>query len=484
MKKIQKVGLILAAVCLILISAASPLIAGGQQESDGEVSGKIEMTILGIGGWLPSSLGVEMSPLFSEYAKEKYGYEVEFSFEEAPFDALFQKAATSLATKSQEYNLIISDSQWLGAFAEPGWIVDIDELIKENPELDIEWYDPVVEKSYINYPDGTDEMWGLPQEGDAQVLYVRQDLFSDPAEMAAFKAEYGYDLPQTFEDWEKTTFTEYEQMCEFFTRPDEDFYGLSMQYHKNYDYITMDLQPFMFSLGGELWDANTGKFWGVLNSDENAKAMEWNKRMLQYNPPGALNYSLSEKMDAFTQGKVATCFHWAALGSIMTSGNMEGKVMVVPPPAFERADGSLHRVYSVGGQPWVINAYNDEEHMKVAIDFLKWWYSKETQLEFLKRGGLPTTKASLTAPGFEDMAPWLRAFKYMLRDDRIRDFWHEPKYAELLAVQQEGFTAYASGIVSDPKNTLDWIALQQQKIMYDAGRTDIAPPDLDIKLYD
>ena len=101
---------------------------------------KIEMNILGIAGWLPSSLGVKMSPLFADYVKERYGYDVTFGFAEAPFSDLFQKAATSLATKSQEYNIIISDSQWLGALAKPGWILKLNDIIAKNKGLQIPWY--------------------------------------------------------------------------------------------------------------------------------------------------------------------------------------------------------------------------------------------------------------------------------------------------------------------------------------------------------
>jgi multiple sugar transport system substrate-binding protein len=64
----------------------------------------------------------------------------------------------------------------------------------------------------------------------------------------------------------------------------------------------------------------------------------------------------------------------------------------------------------------------------------------------------------------------------MLTTDRARDFWHEPKYSEMLAVQQEGWTAFAAGQVTDAMNTLDWIACQQQKIMFEAGRSEIEPP--------
>ena len=105
-----------------LISAYKPAVAAAQ---DSPLAGKtIDMTILGIAGWPPSRLGVDMAnELFKPFAKETYGYDVNFSFEEAPFESLFQKAATSLQSGSAQYNIIISDSQWLGALAEPGWIV-------------------------------------------------------------------------------------------------------------------------------------------------------------------------------------------------------------------------------------------------------------------------------------------------------------------------------------------------------------------------
>jgi len=79
--------------------------------------------------------------------------------------------------------------------------------------------------------------------------------------------------------------------------------------------------------------------------------------------------------------------------------------------------------------------------------------------------------------GFEDINPWNRAYKYMIITERARDFWHDPKYSELLAVQQEGWTAYAAGQVNDAVNTLEWIACEQQKILFEAGRSEVAPPD-------
>lgn len=434
----------------------------------------IEMNILGIAGWLPSSLGVQMSPLFAEFAKEKYGYDVSFNFAEAPFSDLFQKAATSLATRSQEYNIIISDSQWLGALAQPGWILQLNDIIAQNPELNIDWYSDIVVNTYMKYPDGSDQIWGLPQEGDTIALFIRKDMLDDENERSAFQAKYGTPMPQTFEDFENLTMAEFEKVAEFFTRPDQEMWGTAMQWSRVYDFISCYLYPFMWSQGGEIWDASTGQVVGILNSDINAKAMEENKAWLKYAPPGATNFGIAEGVDLFTQGKIFSCFQWAAVGLVMIPEQLQGKVMVVPPPKHGTGE-SAGRVYTMGGQPWVLNAYNDDAHMRVGIDFLKWWYQPDTALEFAKRGGNPADAATLNSPDFDNINPWNRAYKYMLSDGRSRDFWHHPKYAEMLALQQEGFSAYVTGQNDDAKAVLDYIACGQQQILADVGNAPAVP---------
>lgn len=472
-KTLSTVGVLLI-LAITLVVVPSSIFAQEDHPLKGQT---IDMAIVGIGGWLPSSLGVTMAQeLFTPYALENYGYTTNWTFQEAPFSALQQKAAASLASRSQEYNIIVSDSQWLGAFAEPGWIVKISDLFAEHPEFDLEVYDPVARSTYQVYPDGSNDIWGLPQEGDVIVLFVNKELLLDPDERAAFEAEYGWAMPETFEDFEGLTFEEFEQMAAFFTRPEDDLYGTVMQYSKEYDFMTMYLYPFMFSLGGDIWNPETREVWGILNSEENAQGMEWNKRFLDYQPPGAINFGIAENVDIFTQGKVFSAFQWAAVGLSMITEENKDKVMVVPPPGFEQADGSIKRVYSMGGQPWVVNAFNDDAHMRVSLDFLKWWYLPETQLEFARRGGNPVLKSVLEMPEFDSINPWNRAYRFMLNENRARDFWHEPNYAEMLAAQQEGWTAFASGQVTDAMNTLNWIACQQQKILFDNGRSEVAPP--------
>jgi multiple sugar transport system substrate-binding protein len=456
---------------------SAPFVNRLQAAESHPLAGKhIDMNILGIAGWLPSSLGQKMSPLFSDYVKQKYGYTVSFGFAEAPFSDLFQKAATSLATRSQEFNIIVSDSQWLGALAKPGWILKLNDIIAKNKELQIQWYSKTVVDTYMVYPDGSKDYWGLPQEGDVLVLYVRKDKLEDPNEQKAFQQKYNMKLPQTFGDFENLTMDEYKNIVEFFTRPQDNFWGMASQYSRVYDYCTCSLYPFMWSRGGEIWNSKTGQVEGILNSEINAKALEEYKGMLKYQPPGALNFGIGEVVDMFTQGKVFSAFQWAAVGLSMITDQNKDKVMVVPPPKFGKGSDAK-RIYTMGGQPWVINAFNDDVKMRVAVDFMNWWYLPETTLEFSKRGGNPCDKETLTRPDFDDIHPWNKAYKYMLQPGRARDFWHNPGYSAMLSLQQEGFTSYMTGATKSAMQALDYIACGQQQILFENGTAKTQPSD-------
>jgi multiple sugar transport system substrate-binding protein len=436
----------------------------------------IQVTVLGIGGWIPSRLGVDMAPAFAKYAKEKFGYDAKFTFQDAPFSSLYQKAATSLATRSQQFNIIISDSQWLGALSSAGWLMKANDIIKDSSSLKkLEWWDPILSAAYQSYPDYSNELWGFPEEGDVLVMYVRKDLVENSANQAAFKAKYGYDLPAKYEDYLSLTMDKYKQVTEFFTQPEKGLYGIAIQYSKEYDFMTGSLYPFIWSSGGEIWDYKTKNVWGILNTDSNAKALEEMVSFQKFAPPGVTNYGIGQVIDAFTQGKVATAWQWAAAGSGMITPELKDKVLIVPLPGY-KVNGKFTQVTSLGGQPWVVNKFNDAAHMQVVKDFLEWWYQADTQLEYARRGGNPANKDVLSSPGFDAIQPWYTTYKHCLTSEHARDFWHVPQYAELLALQQEAFTAFATGSAKDAKAVLDYVAAQQQQILYDAGLAKSAPP--------
>jgi len=454
---------------------ANPLCGSDASNMQGKA---IDFGYSRIGGWPPSAAPEAMWPAFQAYAKEKFGYTTTLTFAEAPFGELFQKIAPGLASGSQEFNLMVVDSQWLGAMAEPGWIVPADKIYALNPDLDKNPYSSLVPSTYQVYPDGSGKRWGFPQMPDTQGVAMRLDMLEDPANQAAFEKEFGRPLGTKFADYENMTMADFTDVIAFFNQPDKGIYGTALQYSKDYDFFSCAYYTFVYSQGGEIWDPATNNVEGILNTDLNAKAMEQFVGLSKYQPASFATQGIGELIDLFNTGKVFSAFQWNAVGKFMTGPEAaKGKVLFIPLPKFPGPDGQPTIIGAMGGQPWVVNAFNDEEHMRVSVDFLNWWYLPETQNTFItKNGGLPWDKEGVNNPEYMATIPYMGSFKYMLGEGRSKDFWHVPEYATMLAVSQEAFNAYATGQITSAKAALDYVAAKQQAILFDAGRTTTAPP--------
>lgn len=466
---VKRVSLLLAATLSLGVVTAPAALASNAKT--------IQFNILGISGWVPSELAGRMAPQFEAYAKKHYGQNIKISFSGAPFAALEQKAATSLAAHSGQYDLIISDSQWLGSFATPGWIQKLNGVIKSNHDLNRaeKQFPKSVVWSYQTYPYKSANLYGFPQEGDVLVLYVRKDMLNNPKNQAAFKKKYGWALPTTFKAWENISWKQFSQIAAFFNHPKKGFYGFAGEYAKTYDFISDHVMSMMWTWGGHIWNRKTRQVYGILNSKTNDRALSYYIHLLKYQPPGANTYGINGVIQALTQGKVFSGLTWSAVGPAILTKSMKSKFMVVPPPG-RRVHGKVVRIYCLGGQPWVINKFIDAQHHKVAIEFLKWWYLPSTQERFAKLGGNPVISSVLNKQGFDKIHPWYRAYKYMLSTARSDDFWHVPTYADMLEAQQEAWTALATGEIHSAKLANEYAACQQQNILYSAGLSDKQPP--------
>ena len=108
---------------------------------------------------------------------------VKVTVETTPWSDFQTKAFTEFNAKGDTYDMVVGDSQWLGAGSTGGHYVDLTEWFKKN-KLD-EIMAPATVKSYAEY-DG--KYWAVPAEGDATGWAYRKDWFEDPKEMEAFKA--------------------------------------------------------------------------------------------------------------------------------------------------------------------------------------------------------------------------------------------------------------------------------------------------------
>lgn len=471
-------------------AVATALLAGGTARA-------ADITItMAAPDWPPTRF---MKEEFDRSYQSPDGHNTVLDIDFIPWPSFYERVAASLASGEQKYQMIVTDSQWLGAFAEGGYYLDLTDIMVADPELTAIMKDlhPALVSAYSTYPHKTKEFiaendfpapdthyYGFPQFPDTYVTYYRQDLFCNEGEAAAFQEKYGETLPCTYEDWQDVDWDTFKNIGEFFRRAkgeplgdgvaDDDFYGIAYQAGKGYDFSTMEINAFIWQHGGSIWDetkAPEGQAEGVVNSDIAVEALEHYLSLLQYMPPVAKTGQMDifVVQDLFMQGKVAAAIDWVGLGEPL----LDPKASVVsdksafgPAPGLRKEDGSIDRTGNIGGQPFVLTTWNSDEVTNEAINVVKWWLEPDVQRKFAAGGGQSGLMSIMAEPGYNDLRPWNRAHVEML--DWQRDVWHVPDFFELLTQQQEEFDRAITGQIS-AKEALDSVAKFQQQLLEDAG---------------
>ena len=125
-----------------------------------------------------------------------------------PFPELFSTQVAEHLGATGAYDVLSMVPAWTADFVTQGLVEPIDPYIEQYMvQADLDDYHPLY-RELMNYGG---QRYGLFDDGDMIVLYYRTDLFTDPANQDAFKAQYGYDLAAP-KDWK-----EYDDIQAFFT---------------------------------------------------------------------------------------------------------------------------------------------------------------------------------------------------------------------------------------------------------------------------
>ena len=110
--------------------------------------------------------------------------------------------------------------------------------------------------------------------------------------------------------------------------------------------------------------------------------------------------------ELFREGKVAWIIQWIGFAeSAITpaTSKVADKIAFAMHPGLRDADGKLVRWANIGGQPFVMTTWNDDEMVGEMVDFVKWWLSPEIQTEFAKRGGQSGLQSVYTKPDYAEL---------------------------------------------------------------------------------
>ena len=353
----------------------------------------VELTVV----WHEGNLGELLIQLSKEYTRQTG---VVISGELLPWAEWHDKIASEFTAHGSKYDLTIFDSQSMSEFASQGHVILLNQRLNRSSKIRATDFDRTALRMYAEYPEGSGNFYALPINQDAMGLVYRKDLLEDPKERSSFRTKYGYDLaaPQTYD--------QLRDIAEFFTRPDQDLYGIATFGSRDYDAVTSAFNNVLWSFGGDLWNSKTGKADGVINSPASLAALQYYKKLFDYSPPGATNWFYDEVNDAIVHGKVAMGINWfyffTAYGD-PARNPFADKMGFAGLPGKKGADGRFLRYHSVGGQGISLSKYS--RNVEEAWKFLEWFMSEGIQWKWV-RGGAQTGRFDI------------------LRSPRVRDIKH------------------------------------------------------------
>ena len=82
--------------------------------------------------WPPTRF---MKEHFDQTYKSPAGHNTTLEMDFIPWPSFYERVAASLTSGEQKYQMIVTDSQWLGAFVEGGYYMDLTDKIAADPEL-------------------------------------------------------------------------------------------------------------------------------------------------------------------------------------------------------------------------------------------------------------------------------------------------------------------------------------------------------------
>ena len=389
--------------------------------------------------WDPANY---LQELANEYEAETG---VKVTVETTPWSDFQTKAFTEFNARGSAYDMVVGDSQWIGAASEAGHYVDLSDFFAKHNLT--ETMAPATVQYYAEYPQKSGKYWSIPAEGDAVGWSYRKDWFEDPAEMAAFKEKYGYDLAAPV-DWKQLR-----DIAEFFHRPDENRYGVAIYTDNSYDALVMGVENAIFSYGGELGDYATYAVDGIINSDQNVKALEAYRELYQFTPPGWAKTFFVENNQAITENLAAMSMNYfaffPALVNEASNPNAKNTGFFANP-----AGPGGEQFAALGGQGISIVSYS--ENQEEAFKFLEWFVKDETQKKWAELGGYTCNTAVLESAEFQNATPYNKAFYETMF--KVKDFWATPEYAELLIQMNQRIYPFITAGEGSAKDALDALA--------------------------
>ena len=432
---------------VLLIVAGLLSLNGCDKKEQKEISRDQTITIL----WAKMKVTDALQELTHDFTR-KTGIKVHVVQEPwATFQTVFFK---EMDRKGTAYDLVGGDSQWLGLGAAKGHYIELTRWIKEQ-RID-ESMAGIAMKWFSEYPQRTGRYWSVPLNGDALSFAYRKDLFENPQEKVKFRTRYGYELavPETW--------AQFRDIAEFFTRPEDDLYGVAIWTSEDYDGTTMGVETVIWAWGGDLGDQKTHKVKGYLDSRMSIDGLKFYKELYKFHPPQFPDVYF-KSLDLFMSGKVAMTMTYFAVNPTLADPVQNPYANVTG--YFSSPRGPKARVTALAGQGLSVISYSKKKDL--VFKFLEWFSSEEVQVKWVQSGGLSCNRNVMKSEAFLKAAPYNGEFAKSM--EFVRDFWADPEYVQLLTLSQKNWHQYILTDTLSAKEVMVRIAHDWERIFEEAG---------------
>jgi multiple sugar transport system substrate-binding protein len=285
------------------------------------------------------------APYFEQYTGAKV------NVVRVPFADLHTKFFTDILTGAGSYDLMIGAGWFLGDYLRGHYIRPVDQYFND-PRF-TKWDRGSVSSQIARLLQGNGHWYACRNDADAQVLYWRNDVLTDPKWNQQFKAQHGKDIPVPPRTWEDLL-----QVATFFngkkwTKDGSPGYGITLP-------LKVGEQGFFhfLSVAGSyvVLPGNNGKadryhnvyyfdpetMDPLINTPGNVRALETMQKLAKQGPPAMTGYALAEGWNVFLRGKSIFVWSWGDVGAL----------------AEDPRSSNILGLWGAGGMPGTMEVYN------------------------------------------------------------------------------------------------------------------------------
>lgn len=363
---------------------------------------------------------------------------VEVISEYMPFPKWLEKMRVNLAAGSSTYDITYAPTESIGEFAKNGWLLPLDDFIKKYED---EFHFSDIPESVWKAMRYEGKTYLIPHHITAYIFFYRNDIFT----------KAGLQVPATLEEYVKTAAK--------LTTPER--YGTSLTFMTPTPLFN-EFHSYLNGCGGWFFDKDLNL---TIQEPEGVMAVTYMKRLMEYAPPGVMNYGNDESSVAMQQDRVAMMNQWSTRAAPMDNPEKSKVVGLVKwdrPCSLWKGGPPVSRTVAAG---FAIPAFTKNDP-----DLIFRVIARATDEETVQRGSKYANPVRLSVandPKLSKLYPdWEATAKAMAAGSRDR-----PALAEFQILTDVIARRVAQALTGEKgiKEALDLAAQESYKILEDAG---------------